>query len=56
VLGFDPKTLLDDLLVRAKSYLETGKQPHDATGKRETAAAPTARAPAAADVWTSGRQ
>jgi uncharacterized membrane protein len=29
-LGFDPKTLLDDLLMRAKSLLETGREPHDA--------------------------
>jgi uncharacterized membrane protein len=59
VLGFDPKTLLDDLLVRAKSYLETGKSPHDATGKKQAASssAPSrSQPPAAADVWTSGRQ
>lgn len=30
VAGYDPKSLLDDVLMRAKSYLETGKQPHDA--------------------------
>jgi uncharacterized membrane protein len=29
-LGFDPKTLLGDLLMRAKSTLETGRLPHDA--------------------------
>jgi uncharacterized membrane protein len=34
-LGYDPKTLIDDLMVRAKNYLETGKQPHDATARRE---------------------
>jgi uncharacterized membrane protein len=33
VLGFDPKTVLDDLLVRAKAFLETGKEPHDAVGR-----------------------
>jgi uncharacterized membrane protein len=33
VLGFDPKTLLDDLMVRAKAFLETGKEPHDAVGR-----------------------
>ena len=65
VLGFDPKTLLDDLMVRAKSYLETGKSPHDATGKKAAATPAAARppssggrsdSPATADVWTSGRQ
>jgi uncharacterized membrane protein len=30
-LGFDPKTLLADLLMRAKSTLETGRLPHDAS-------------------------
>jgi uncharacterized membrane protein len=30
VLGADPKTLLDDDLLRAKTFLETEKQPHDA--------------------------
>lgn len=29
-LGFDPKTLLDNLMMRAKTFLETGKEPHDA--------------------------
>jgi uncharacterized membrane protein len=33
VTGVDPKTLLDDFMVRAKSYLETGVQPHDASQK-----------------------
>ena len=28
--GFDPKALWDDVLMRAKSYLETGHRPHDA--------------------------
>jgi uncharacterized membrane protein len=28
--GFDPKSQMDDVLMRAKSYLETGTQPHDA--------------------------
>jgi len=28
--GYDPKAVLDDVLMRAKSYLETGQQPHDA--------------------------
>jgi len=41
VLGFDPKTVLDDLLMRAKQYLETGKTPHDATAKGEQSAPPT---------------
>src|SRR5439155_3531450 len=29
--GIDPKSLLDDILMRAKSYLETGRQPVDAS-------------------------
>jgi uncharacterized membrane protein len=28
--GMDIKTLFDDIMMRAKSYLESGKQPHDA--------------------------
>ena len=58
VLGFDPKTLLDDLLMRAKSYLETGKMPHDATGKHDTSKPLRGQrhVPATEDVWTSGRQ
>jgi uncharacterized membrane protein len=35
--GLDPKSLMDDILARAKSYLETGTQPHDAA-ERKTAA------------------
>ena len=31
--GYDPKTLLDDLMMRAKAFLETGKAPHDAADK-----------------------
>jgi uncharacterized membrane protein/gas vesicle protein len=38
VLGFDPKTLLDDLMMRAKIFLETGREPHDATGRRRQVA------------------
>jgi uncharacterized membrane protein len=30
IVGLDPKTILDDLLMRAKTYLETGRQPHEA--------------------------
>ncbi|MHB8955839.1 MAG: SRPBCC family protein [Pirellulaceae bacterium] len=30
LLGFDPKALVDDVFMRAKSYLETGHRPHDA--------------------------
>lgn len=30
MLGVDPKSQLDDAMVRIKSFLETGKQPHDA--------------------------
>jgi len=29
-LGYDPRTLFSDLLMRSKSFLETGRQPHDA--------------------------
>jgi len=32
-LGIDPKTILNDLLMRAKFYLETGREPHDAIGR-----------------------
>lgn len=32
--GIDPKSLLSDLLMRAKFFLETGRQPHDATACR----------------------
>lgn len=31
--GLDPKSQLDDMLVRAKTYLEMGRQPHDAADK-----------------------
>lgn len=34
-LGFDPKTLLDDLLMRAKSLFETGREPHDASAHQQ---------------------
>ncbi len=30
MVGLDPKTILDDLLMRAKAYLETGRQPRGA--------------------------
>jgi uncharacterized membrane protein len=30
LMGIDPKTLLIDLLMRAKFFLETGREPHDA--------------------------
>jgi uncharacterized membrane protein len=43
-IGFDPKTLLEDLLMRAKSFLETGRQPHDAAVRQEFA---TPRGPGA---------
>ena len=52
VLGFDPKRVLEDLLMRAKQYLETGQMPHDATAQHDG----SDHAPAASDVWTSGRQ
>jgi uncharacterized membrane protein len=58
VLGFDPKTVLDDLLMRAKQYLETGIMPHDAAAKGESIEAGIGQrhVPAATDVWTSGKQ
>jgi uncharacterized membrane protein len=34
VAGYDFKSVLDDLMVRAKAYLETGIQPHDAAQRR----------------------
>jgi uncharacterized membrane protein len=30
MFGFDPKSVLTDLLMRAKFFLETGREPHDA--------------------------
>jgi uncharacterized membrane protein len=39
--GVDLKSVLDDFLMRAKSYLETGKRPHDAA--RPNGATSTAR-------------
>lgn len=38
-LGYDPKTLFDDVLMRAKSFLETGVQPHDAAERTPMEAA-----------------
>jgi len=35
LFGFDAKSVLSDLLMRAKFYLETGRQPHDATECRQ---------------------
>jgi uncharacterized membrane protein len=35
LLGIDPKTELVDLLMRAKFFLETGREPHDAVGRRQ---------------------
>jgi uncharacterized membrane protein len=34
IVGIDPKTLLSDLLMRAKFYLETDREPHDAAAHR----------------------
>jgi uncharacterized membrane protein len=45
-LGYDPKSLLDDLLMRAKTYLETGRQPHDSAVRRHAHAAVGTSAPA----------
>jgi uncharacterized membrane protein len=33
MLGIDPKTILGDLLMRAKFHLETGREPHDALAR-----------------------
>jgi uncharacterized membrane protein len=33
LVGLDPKSLTDDILARAKAYLETGTQPHDAAAR-----------------------
>jgi len=33
--GVNPKFLMDDFLMRAKTYLETGRQPRDAAEKRQ---------------------
>lgn len=35
LLGADPKHLLDDDLMRMKSFIETGRQPHDAAAARK---------------------
>jgi len=35
LLGVDPKTELDEDLMRLKSFLETGKQPHDCAAHRD---------------------
>ena len=34
MLGIDPKSELVDLLMRAKYFLETGKEPHDAVARK----------------------
>jgi len=36
VFGIDAKTVLTDLLVRAKYFLETGREPRDATSRRKS--------------------
>jgi uncharacterized membrane protein len=33
--GLDPKSLMDDMMMRAKAYLETGDQPRDAASRAE---------------------
>jgi len=35
LLGVDPKTELDEDLMRLKSFLETGKQPHDCAARAD---------------------
>jgi uncharacterized membrane protein len=42
--GYDMKSQLEDTLVRAKSFLETGRQPHDAAEKMPAEAAEPSRA------------
>jgi uncharacterized membrane protein len=37
-VGLDAQSLLNDLLMRAKNFLETGREPHDATARRRQAA------------------
>jgi uncharacterized membrane protein len=37
IAGIDPKSLMDDILARAKAYLETGIQPHDAAHRKTQA-------------------
>jgi len=44
--GYDPKSLLDDLLMRAKTYLETGRQPHDSAARQHAHSAVGSSAPA----------
>jgi uncharacterized membrane protein len=34
IAGFDLKSQLDDLMMRAKAYIETGQEPHDAAARR----------------------
>jgi uncharacterized membrane protein len=41
VFRIDAKTLLDDLLMRAKYFLETGREPHDAIARRKSQARPS---------------
>ncbi len=38
MLGIDPKSILNDLLMRAKFFLETGREPHDAIGRSKAKA------------------
>jgi uncharacterized membrane protein len=40
MLGIDPKSELGDLLMRAKFFLETGREPHDAVARRHRTADP----------------
>ena len=40
ILGIDPKNELTDLLMRAKYFLETGREPHDAVGRHRQAPDP----------------
>jgi uncharacterized membrane protein len=48
LFGFDPKSVLTELLMRAKFFLETGREPHDAVARRTTKAKrPAAMASAA---------
>jgi uncharacterized membrane protein len=44
LFGADPKTELDEDLMRLKSFLETGIEPHDAAAHRTSAARRRSRA------------
>jgi len=51
LFGFDPKSVLTELLMRAKFFLETGREPHDAVARRKA----KSKRPAAAMACASHR-